>query len=296
MSTENEIIALSAGSMQIDVWTIGARLNAVSWNGIDGMVDGAETPEDAIGPKLNHGCVVGPVANRIAGSEFEIDGTTHSFEPNEGTETFLHSGAKSLRDFVWTVASRADTSARLIAEVADMADGFPGNRQFTAEYSVLEDGFDLTFAATTDAPTFVNIALHPFWSLDLPGRDGLKLGIRADSYTPVDQAKIPTGEIAPVDETQFDLRTPAIPSTSIDHNYCLDGDITQPAATVISDAARMDIYTDAPGLQVFTGRDFGIALEPQHWPDAPHHDNFPTIRLDPGQTYTQTSRYRFTAL
>ena len=218
MSTQNEIIALRAGSMQIDVWTIGARLNAVSWNGIDGMVDGAETPDDARGPKLNHGCVVGPVANRIAGSQFEIDGTTYSFEPNEGTETFLHSGAKSLRDFVWTVASRTENSARLVAEVADMADGFPGNRRFKADYSVVDDGFDLTFSATTDAPTFVNMALHPFWSLDLPGRDGLKLGIRADSYTPVDQAKIPTGEVAPIDATQFDLRTAAIPSTSIDHN------------------------------------------------------------------------------
>ena len=159
--------------MQIDVWTIGARLNAVSWNDIDGMVDGAETPEDAIGPKLNHGCVVGPVANRIARSEFEIDGTTYSFEPNEGTETFLHSGAKSLRDFIWTIASRSETSVQLVADVADMADGFPGNRRFTAEYSVLKDGFDLIFSATTDAPTLVNMALHPFWSLDLPGRDGL---------------------------------------------------------------------------------------------------------------------------
>ena len=127
-------------------------------------------------------------------------------------------------------------------------------------------------------------------------RDGLKLSIRADSYTPVDQAKIPTGEVAPVDGTQFDLRTPEIASTSIDHNYCLDGDIAQPAATVISDTTRMDIFTDAPGLQVFTGRNFGIALEPQHWPDAPHHANFPSIRLEPGQTYTQTSRYRFAAL
>ena len=296
MRTENEIITLHAGSMRIDVWTIGARLNAVSWNGIDGMVDGAETPEDARGPKLNHGCVVGPVANRIAGSEFKIDGTTYSFEPNEGATTFLHSGAKSLRDFVWNVESVTEIATRLVADVAHMADGFPGNRCFTAEYSVVEEGFDLTFSATTDAPTFVNMALHPFWSLDLPGRNGLKLGIRADSYTPVDQAKIPTGEVARVDGTQFDLRTAAIPSTNIDHNYCLDGDFTQPVATVISDTTQLDIFTNAPGLQVFTDRDFGIALEPQHWPDAPHHANFPSIRLDPGQTYTQTSRYRFTAL
>ena len=294
MSTTNRIIPLSAGRTDIEIWTIGARMNAVFWAGSDSLLDGAATPEEAIGGKLNHGCVVGPVANRIAGSSFDLEGVTYSFPPNEGTDTFLHSGDNSLRDRLWDIESQSATEATLVADLGDMEDGFPGKRRFEARYSVVEDGFDLTFSASTDAPTLVNLALHPYWRLDRKGREGLRMAVKADRYLPIDDKKIPTGEIAPVDGTIFDLRELGIPSTSIDHSFCLEaGDATVPSATLASERIRLDILTDAPGLQVFTGQTFGIAIEPQHWPDTPHHPAFPPIRLDPGQAYSQTTRYRF---
>ena len=115
-----QILKLSAGTSQIEIWTIGARLNAASWGGFEGLVDGSATVEDARGPKLNHGCVVGPVANRIAGSRFELDGKTYRFPPNEGESTLCHSGDTSLRDRVWTVTAAGDVSAVLTAEVGDV--------------------------------------------------------------------------------------------------------------------------------------------------------------------------------
>mgnify|MGYP001822691801 CR=1 FL=1 len=269
-------------------------MNAVSWNGVGNLVNGSTSVDEAIGDKLNHGCVVGPVANRIAGASFEIDGTTYRFAPNEGVDTLLHSGTKSLRDRDWSVASRSDSDVTLFAEVANGEDGFPGSRRFGARYTVDDSGFGLTLTAETDAPTLVNLALHPYWTLDQSGRNGLRLEIAADEYLPVDGNLIPTGEIAPVEGTVFDLRSLSVPDTSIDYNYCLrtaDGLIA--AATLVSDKVTLDIETDAPGLQVFTGQKFGIALEPQHWPDAPNHAHFPSVRLDPGERYTQKSRYRF---
>lgn len=296
MTSDTHKLTLSAGRTTIDVWGIGARLNAVSWNGYAGLVDGSETAAEATGAKLNHGSVMGPVANRIAGAAFDLDGRRYDFPPNEGASTLLHSGDRSLRDRVWDVVMSDAHSATLAVDVADMADGFPGNRRFEARYRVFDDGFDLELSAVTGAPTFVNLALHPYWRMDAGGRDGLRLSVRADSYLPVNAQKIPTGEVASVAGIRFDLRDAAIPDTGIDHNYCLSpatGD--EPSAALMSDRVRLNIWTDAPGFQVFTGKDFGIALEPQHWPDAMHHAGFPSVRLNPGDTYRQTTRYRFEA-
>lgn len=296
MNVAMQKINLAVGATEIEVWTIGARLNAVSWGGFDGLVDGSESINEALGPKLNHGCVVGPVANRIAGSRFKLDGKTYSFPPNEGGATLCHSGNASLRDRTWTVTELGDHSVVLTAEVGDMEDGFPGNRVFEADYRVSDYGFDLRLSAETDAPTLVNLALHPYWTLDGRGREGQSLFVDAGSYLPVDALKIPTGEISPVAGTIFDLRTRAVPSTEIDHNYCLSPQrpVDAPAARLVADrGVALDILTDAPGLQVFTGKPVGIALEPQHWPDAPHHPAFPSIRLEPGVRYEQTTLYRF---
>jgi aldose 1-epimerase len=296
MNADNRILTLAEGATSIDVWTIGARLNAVSWNGHDGLIDGSASVAEATGSKLNNGCVVGPVANRIAGAAFDLDGRIYRFAANEGADTLLHSGDRSLRDAVWDVVSCDRSSARLAADVADMADGFPGNRRFEARYRVVDDGFDLEMTAVSDAPTLVNLALHPYWRLDAGGRDGLSLKVKADAYLPVDAKKIPTGEIAPVTGTMFDLRAASVPNTGIDHNFCLSPlseDV--PSAELASERIALKIWTDAPGLQVFTGKDFGIALEPQHWPDAMHHAGFPSVRLEPGATYRQVTRYRFGA-
>lgn len=292
MIETNEILRLGTGETSIEIWTIWARLNAAYWHGSDNLLDGSATPDEARNAKLNHGSVVGPVANRIAGASFDLDGQTYSFEANEGADTLLHSGRDSLRSRNWNVAEANATAARLTADVPHLADGFPGNRRFEARYRVVEDGFELTLSARTDTPTLVNLALHPYWRLDAGGREGLLLLVNADRYLPIDKKKIPTGEIADVAGTAFDLRKIDIPGDHIDHNYCLPkaGNVS---AILSSAHLQVHITTDAPGLQVFTGKPIGIALEPQHWPDAPHHPNFPSIRLDPARTYRQSTSYRF---
>lgn len=295
MTQENQIIPLSSATCRIELWSLGARLNAVSWGGHRDLVASSANVEEARGAKLNHGSVVGPVANRIAGATFDLEGRTYRFEPNEGSDTLCHSGDRSLRDRIWEVEAADEHNVGFVARVADMEDGFPGNREFRARYTVRENGFDLRLSARTDAPTLVNMALHPYWTINEEGRAGQSLMVAADAYLPIDDLKIPTGEIASVDGTIFDLRRIGEPSTEIDHNFCLQPQPEgAPSARVeATNGLVLDISTDAPGLQVFTGKPIGIAIEPQHWPDAMHHAEFPSIRLDPGKEYTQMTRYRF---
>lgn len=288
----NEVIRLGSQDLEVEVWTLGARLNGVWFQGIGSLVVGSTTEDEAREGNKYNGAVVGPVANRIAGGHASINGRDCAFERNENGITALHSGSDGVHAQNWSVLERTASSLILSLKLADNTGGFPANRTLVAEYSVKGDALYVTFRATTDAPTWMNLALHPYWSLGV-GRAGLKLQIAADRYTPVDADKIPTGEIAPVDGTIFDLREMAGPSSEIDHNFALNS----PGHVMLaSETLRLDIETDAPGLQVYSGKDIGIAIEPQHFPDAMHHAEFPSIELHPGQTYKQHSTYRFTKL
>lgn len=285
----SKALTLGTGQLTLEVWPLGARLNQVRYGGHD-LLDAASSRDEALGPKKFHGAVVGPIANRVENGRVEIAGRTYDLPQNENGETTLHGGPEGLHARDWTVAEADDRSLTLTLDLADGECGLPGNRRLTARYAVGADDFTLALEATSDAETFMNLALHPYWTLDAGGRDGLKLCVKADRYTPVDGRKIPTGDVADVTGTIFDLRNLAEPSHAIDHNFALTG--AEPAVTLASDTLRLEIGTDAPGLQIFTGKPIGIAIEPQHYPDAMHHPAFPSIVLKPGETYRQVSTYR----
>ena len=290
--TENRIVRLGDDRFGIEVWTIGARLNDVWIDGKGNLLARSDTADEALGAKRNHGAVVGPVANRLARAEAPVGDRIFQLEPNENGRTICHSGVKGVTTKIWTVETETADTLVLTLDIADGEDDFPGNRRLTATYRLFDDGFDVEFGAVTDMPTLMNLALHPYWSIGRTGREGQQLCVNADRYLPVDVDKIPTGKILDVEGTIFDLRAADVPSREIDHNFCLN--VNGPAAILIAeDGLRLTITTDAPGLQVYTGNPAGIAVEPQHWPDAPHHADFPSILLEPGESYAQTSRYRF---
>ena len=287
----NDIIRLGSGDLLIEVWTLGARLNGVWFQGSDNLTAGSDTEADALGEKKYNGAIVGPVANRIAKGQASIAGRDCTFELNENGITSLHSGADGVHAQYWDVLEQTSDSAILTLKLPDGIGGFPGNRTLVVEYSVNGDALTVSFRATTDMPTWMNLALHPYWSLG-GGRADLTLQVDADHYTPVDEDKIPTGEIAGVDGTIFDLRNLSAPSPEIDHNFVLhlEGQIV-----LAAERLRMDVETEAPGVQIYSGKEIGIAIEPQHFPDAMHHEDFPSIELRPGSTYRQNSTYRFSA-
>jgi aldose 1-epimerase len=254
------------------------------------------------------GALVGPVANRIGGAAAVLDGQTHRFPANEGGVTTLHSG-DGIHARIWRLDELGESSATFSLDLAHGNGGFPGNRRLTARYALPGNSdMRLDLTASTDRPTWINLAQHSYWNLDGTAQwRGHRLRVAADHWLPVDALGIPTGEIRPA-AAEMDLRTPRdlVPGApALDHTFCL-----APARRALTEVAeltgfsglRMRLATTEPGLQVYDGRApirpgggayEGLALEPQGWPDAPNRPGFPSVVLRPGATYHQTSVWTF---
>jgi aldose 1-epimerase len=218
----------------------------------------------------------------------------------------------------------------------DGEEGYPGTLETSVTYALDDDRtLTIRYAATTDKPTVVNLTNHSLFNLaGVPAARSVldhRLLVAADAYTPVDATLIPTGEIKSVAGTPFDFRQAAVigarirdasdPQIAIgrgyDHNFVLKGGVTDAPklAARVEDPVSgrvLELYTTEPGVQVYTGNFLdgttvgkahvvyrqgdGLALEPQKFPDSPNRAAFPSARLDPGQTYRQTSYFRFSVL
>ncbi|MFC7703222.1 aldose epimerase family protein [Plastorhodobacter daqingensis] len=308
-----EAVHLQAGELRAVVLTWGAvvqdlRLAGTPWP----LALGSDQLQAYEGVMDYFGAVVGPVANRIAGAEARIAGRPCRFEANDG-QNCLHGGTWGSQRQIWEIEAVGPDRLTLVLRLADGHGGFPGNRVIRAAY-LLESPARMTLRlmAQTDAPTLMNLASHIYWNLDgRPDIAGHHLQVAADHYLPTRNG-LPIGEIAPVTGA-FDLRSgrSLTLEEQFDHNWCLarsPRDLTQVAELRGTKGVRLQLETTEPGLQVFDGatldtRPFighagqpygphaGIALEPQRWPDAPHHPEFPPVTLDAGASYTQTTRF-----
>lgn len=270
------------------------KLRNVVW----GCADAAECAAD----KDYRQPIVGRYGNRIAGGRFDLDGFTYMLPCNEG-ENHLHGGPKGFDKQEWTITPLSEESLLMTRISPDGEEGYPGNLEISVLCTLTDKNeLVLQYAAVTDAPTILNPTLHAWFNLHGSG-EGLTsthlLKINADYYTPVDAALIPTGEIAPVEGTPFDFRTAKPVTPEFDHNFVLRGASGEPAVELYepSNGILLKIYTDQPGLQLYTGRpDCGVVLETQHFPDSPHHADFPSTVLRPGEKYSQTAIYHFEIL
>jgi aldose 1-epimerase len=273
------------------------------------------------------GTLLGRYANRIAGASFSLDGQTWTLSKNSGENT-LHGGAVGFDKLAWTVvAAVSEPTPRLVlSHVSPDGDqGFPGELSVEATYQLHGDALSLTFEARTTKPTVVNLSVHPYFNLSGPGDVlGHEVTIAADAFLPTDAAQIPTGEIRSVTGTPFDFRQPTLLDARIrqpdpqlfhglgyDHCFVLGTDASKPAVRVHdSKSGRvLEVYTNQPGVQMYTANKLtgafaghggviyrqsaGLALEPQDFPNAPHHPNFPSTVLRPGEVYRRYMRYRF---
>ena len=277
------------------------------------------------------GAALGRYANRIAEGRFTLDGKEYTLPLNDKGRT-LHGGVKGFDSVVWDVESSNDTTIVFRYRSADGEEGFPGNLDVEMSYTLTPSNeFRIDYRAETDAPTVVNLSHHSFFNLKGEGNGTIldnELWIKAAATTPVDANLIPTGEIAPVEGTPFDFRTATAIGARIgveneqlkngggyDHNWVLsrDGEGVELVASLYDPTTGrvMEVLTDQPGLQFYSGNFFdgkslgkygrpqsyreSVALETQHFPDSPNHENFPTTRLNPSETYTHTCIYRFSA-
>jgi aldose 1-epimerase len=289
--------------MTLRILTLGAILNDLR---LAGMRHSLCLGYDTLDPYLDDmgycGAVVGPVANRLRGARAPIDGTIWQFPANEGAQ-ILHGGEPGLHGRIWDVVHHDPQRVILRCVIPHLADSFPGNRVFTADYTLTGAILRLDLQAKTDQPTLVNLAPHTYWNLtggrDLTGHD---LQVAADHVLPIDAEICPAGPPEPV-QGGFDLRSPhPLMQTRFDHCFCLTGarGPMRRAAVLQAGGIRMVLTTTEPGLQVYDGHAhptrpfFGVALESQCWPDAPNQPHFPPIRLGPEDgIQTQTTEWSF---
>lgn len=266
----------SVSGMRVSVTDLGGMLQEVSVpDGKGGFIDVALGYDGASGYLRfggSLGAIIGRNANRIAGASFDLGGTTHRLANNDG-ENNIHSGPHVWRKRLWDVAEDpkddpdggASITFGLVSRDGDQ--GFPGAADVRATYTLHPDWrLELALEAQVTKTTIVNLTSHAYWNLNGHASGSVlrhSFSLDADAYTPVGKGLIPTGEIAPVEGTPYDLREStnfenrlyALPD-GLDTNFVLKNDERlEKVATLVGDETgiSMDLYTDAPGLQVYTG-------------------------------------------
>ena len=317
--------------MRVTLTDYGAITVSVEVPDKDGNVSdvtlGYDTLEGWFGSTSYFGATVGRYANRIAKGKFDLDGTTYTLATNND-ENHLHGGIKGFDKCLWdaeTVETPDAVGVRFTRTSPDGEEGYPGNLQVTALYTLTRDNaFKVEFTATTDKTTIVNLAHHTYWNLRGPASGdilGHELMLNADKYTPVDAGLIPTGELAPVAGTPMDFTTAKPIGKEIaqveggyDHNFVLGGyepgkvrlaaRVTEPTTGRV-----MEILTCQPGIQFYSGnfldgsvtgkkgvayqKHYGFCLETQHYPDSPNKPDWPSVTLKPGETYKHVMIHKF---
>lgn len=282
------------------------------------------------------GAVVGRFANRIAHGTFELDGKTIQLPLNEphghlhgGPEGFASKLFKA------TIAEEESGPVLIFAYTSpDGEMGYPGKLDMEVRLSLTpENGLLYRYKATTTKPTIVNLTTHPYFNLAGQDTGSVRqhlLQISADHYLPIHaETRTPTGIFEPVNDGPFDFRTLEqldhrldSPNAQVelcrgfDHTFVFskDRNPADPVAVVVDEHSgrRMEVYTSEPGVQLYTANHFdeslagkngyyyprhgGLCLETQHFPDSPNFPTFPSTRLDPGQTFTSFTEYRFSAV
>jgi aldose 1-epimerase len=331
----------------VDIYTLrndkGAEARIMNYGGIvvslkmpdkdgnfDDVVLGYDNLDSYVKNSPYFGALVGRYGNRIAGAKFTLDGTTYTLATNDGPNT-LHGGRKGFDKQVWSgKAKMTDDGPQLVLHYLskDGEEGFPGNLDVTATYTLTQDNaLRLEYTATTDKDTVLNLTHHGYFNLACKG-DILNhvVMIPADRFTPVDSTLIPTGVLQPVDNTPFDFRTPTAIGARIDqddeqlkfgkgydHNWVINKNpdelglmarVTEPTTGRV-----MEVWSIQPGLQFYSGNFLdgtitgkggrvyahrsAFCMEPQRYPDSPNKPEFPTTELKPGEVYHNTIIYKF---
>lgn len=314
----------------------GGALLAIMMPDKDGNMANVVQGHDSIDNVINSpepflSTLIGRYGNRIAGGKFMLDNEEYTLTINNGPNS-LHGGPTGFHAQVWDTEQTSSQSARLHYLSADGEEGFPGNLDVTVTYTLTnQNELIITYTAVTDKKTLCNLTHHAFFSLSGTANptatvDNNIVTINADFYTPMDNVSIPTGEIAKVEGTPMDFRTPhtigeridepfeqLVFGAGYDHCYVLN----KREANTLSFAAKctdpvskrsMEVYTTEPGVQLYTanwlsgftgahGATFparsAVCFEAQHFPDSPNKGHFPSAVLKPGETYHQVTVYKF---
>jgi aldose 1-epimerase len=327
-----QIFTITDHDLKVRITTFGARVVSIEAPDRAGKMGDVVLGYDKIGQyesdtSTYFGSIVGRYGNRIAKGTFTIDGKTYHVPLNNNGNA-LHGGPAGFSGKVWMGKEIPDgLELTLVSPDGDM--GFPGTLTAHVRYTVVGQSLKIDYSATTTKPTVVNLTNHSYFNLAGDGKGTILdqvLMIPADRYTPVDATQIPTGELAPVQGTPFDFRTPTAIGVRIhdsneqlkigggyDHNWVLnstEGSLHLAAKAYDPTSGRtLMVTTTQPGVQFYSGNFLdgsktgkygvtyqkyaGFCLETQHFPDAPNHPKFASTLLRPGQTMHSETVFTF---
>lgn len=344
---KTELITLKNNSgMEVCLTNYGGRVVSISvpdknnkptdvvlgYDNISQYADTLNSPSD-------YGSSVGRYANRIKNAKLVLSGKEYKLRPNDNVNCLHGGGNTGWLHQIYDVEAKTDSSVTFAINAKDGENGFPGNVKATATYTVKSNNtLDIVFGATTDKETVINMTNHSYFNLNgNPDKEGFNqvMYINADKFTPSDKFYIPTGEIKNVEGTPMDFRKPTEISkkvdynfdqiknaTGYDHNWCLNtykdgkGDDTKVAASLYSPVSgiMLEVYTNEPGIQVYTGNFQGtgisckhgikypkhvsVCFESQKYPDSPTKITEKTpgwtdATLKPGEKYYSHLAYKF---
>lgn len=318
-----ELFQLSDKDLKVSITTYGARVVSIDAPDRNGkMADVVLGYNNLEGYEKDNstyfGAIVGRYGNRIAKGSFSLDGHDYHVPVNNNGNA-LHGGPKGFSSKIWDAKEIPDgVELSLVSPDGDM--GFPGTLTVHVRYTLEGESLKINYSASTTKPTVLNLTNHSYFNLSGNGNGNILnevVMIPADRYTPVNATQIPTGQFAPVQGTPFDFLKPNPIGARIheqnaqlkigggyDHNFVLNGQgpALHVAAKVYDPASgrTLTVTTTEPGVQFYSGNFLGgpvtqssgknypqyggFALETQHFPDSPNQPQFPSTRLNPGQT------------
>ena len=342
----NKVVKLytlkNSNGMEVCITNYGGRVVSLvvpdkNGKGTDVVLgyDNIKQYADTVGSPSDFGSSVGRYANRIKDGKFTLGDKTYQLKQNDGPNSLHGGGNTGWMHQVYDAEQIGDSVLKLTLVAPDGENGFPGTVTATTTYTVKADNtLDITFEATTDKETIINMTNHSYFALDGdPSQKGeeMVLYVNADNFTPSDKLYIPTGEIRSVEGTPMDFREPKALSTGInnfdydqignatgyDHNWCLNtykdgkGDDQTVCASLYSPKTGifLEMFTNEPGVQVYTGNFQGtgiackhgikypkhvsVCLESQKFPNSPNVKEWASPVLKPGEKYYSHAAYKF---
>ena len=294
------------------------------------VVLGFDNIHDYMNISNNFGATIGRYGNRINQGRITIDGTVYQL-PQNNYGHCLHGGPEGWDHKIMDVRDISDSSLTFTLTSPDGEAGFPGNVEASVKMTVTDQNeLKLEYTARTDKKTVINMTNHSYFNLSGTPDEGVLdhiMYVNADGYTPIDSTFMTSGDIESVSGTPMDFRVPKQIGKDInddfeqlkngrgyDHNWVLNtkGSLKEPAATLYSEKSgiKMTVFTDEPGIQIYSGNFLNgeingkkgmkyihrasICMETQHYPDSPNKTEWPSVIVEPGQTYTSTCIYKFT--
>lgn len=315
------IYSLSNDFLEVSVLNYGATIQSINVKTADGWREitlGYDNFEGYLTKSNYFGATIGRVANRISGGAFSLNGKKYKLDKNDG-DNCLHGGFDGYDKRIFEAEEKPD---ELIFTLKSPSgdQGFPATLELKVSYKLEADSLTISYSAISDGDTIWNPTNHTFFNMSGRAENvyQTELKINADKFTPVNENLVPTGELKSVKGTVFDFTDYKkigeeinsadsqlqLVSGGYDHNFVLNGEL---AASAKFGSLQMDVYTDMPGVQLYTGnfldgvncrngvysKHFAFCLEPQYFPNAINTEGFEKPLLKDGESKTHYIKYKF---